>query len=92
MYCIHISGHIWGRSLVKLQNVDDPCNFGWKKNSDDVWVPIWTHYEPAMKSNINKNCGCSMSACRGNCICRKLKMNCTSLSKCEAKCEQAVHS
>ena len=80
-------GHIWGQSTVKMQIQPDPCEFGWRKDEGGNWKVFWTPLEPATKSVINKNCGCK-KGCKGNCLCVKANMNCTSLCKCKGDCNR----
>ena len=84
---LYQAGHIWGKSLLKAQNAKDPSLFGWKKDVNGVWTPFWTHHKPLTKNDINKNCGCKTTNCKGNCICKKLKMNCTTLCNCRGQCK-----
>ena len=84
---LHQAGHIWGQSLVKNQRLQDRHDFGWKNNASGAWVPFWSHLPPASQSDINKNCGCKNKICKGNCNCRRLRMNCTTLRVCKAQCK-----
>ena len=36
------AGQIWGRSLQRMQNLPDPCEYGWKQNEDRSYSPVWT--------------------------------------------------
>ena len=60
------AGHVWGPSTVKMQNLADPKSYGWTQDASGKWKVFWTPLMPAIKSIINKNCGCKNNVCRGN--------------------------
>ena len=80
------AGEVWGRSLQRMQNLPDPCEYGWKQNEDRSYSPVWTTLQPATKNKINKNCSCKNVSCTRNCGCKTDSMSCTSLCLCRAMC------
>ena len=70
------AGHVWGNTLVAMQNLPGPCGFGWRKRDDGSMTPFWTHLLPATKDKISKNCGCKNNHCSASCGCKTADMNC----------------
>ncbi|KAJ8051169.1 Histidine--tRNA ligase, cytoplasmic [Holothuria leucospilota] len=43
------AGHIWGQFQIANPELPLPSDWGWEKNTDDVWHPFWTgsrNYSP----------------------------------------------
>ena len=81
-------GHCWGQSLIPIQNLPSPADWGWIKDSDGQWMPYWTALPEAAKSCKELiKCGCR-KACRPPCKCSKASLPCTELCNCAGSCFQ----
>ena len=36
------AGYIWGQALIANPSLPNPGDWGWKKDADDKWTPLWT--------------------------------------------------
>ena len=82
------AGYIWGQSLIPVQQVPDPCHWGWTKNTQDHWVPFWTALPEASKSCKELiKCGCKRT-CRPPCKCCNASLPCTDLCNCAGTCHR----
>lgn len=82
------AGHVWGRSLVPLQELPSAADWGWHQTADEGWKPTWTSLPEASKACSELiRCGCKR-ACRGLCKCTKANLPCTSLCFCNGTCYQ----
>ena len=36
------AGHIWGQSFIRVPEVVSPDDWGWEKDPNDKWTPLWT--------------------------------------------------
>ena len=80
------AGHVWGQSLVSVQQLPLPSQWGWQNNGR--WIPTWSTLPEASKAcNELVHCGCK-KACRGLCKCTKSNLPCTALCKCGGSCYQ----
>lgn len=86
---LYQAGHVWGKSLLKVQSLPDPLQFGWKKKENqESYTPFWTNMKPASESILNKNCKCQNMSCTSNCGCKRSSLKCTSLCSCKGMCTQ----
>ena len=74
------------RSLVALQNLPNPLNYGWEMINNTI-SPIMTDELPAPLALIELSvCGCKTTCNSNRCKCFKNKLNCTDMCKC-TNCE-----
>eukprot|EP00112_Aurelia_sp_Birch-Aquarium-sp1_P018593 Seg4456.3 transcript_id=Seg4456.3/GoldUCD/mRNA.D3Y31 product="hypothetical protein" protein_id=Seg4456.3/GoldUCD/D3Y31 len=84
------NGHIWGQCLVPAQEIPCPSEWGWTKNSRDLWEPFWTILPQASATCQGLlKCGCKVEkGSRGRCKCIKAEMLCTALCGCGGDCDR----
>ena len=81
------AGHVWGQSLVAIQEFPSPEDWGWQ-TANDEWTPTWSTLPEASKSCQELiRCACK-EACRGLCKCHKASLPCTALCSCAGTCYQ----
>lgn len=82
------AGYIWGQSLIPEQEIPPPSDWGWIRNIDQMWLPLWTTIPEAAKSCTELiRCACKTDhGCRGRCKCIKANLKCTALCKCGGDC------
>ena len=79
---------IWGRLLEPAPETPNPELWGWKRDAEGCYVPVWSHLQEASKSCSELiSCSCK-KGCRGNCKCRSARLPCTELCKCTGKCKE----
>ena len=82
----HLQSLIWQKALEAKPQIPPAVDYGWKLESD-VLVPILMTSEPLPSACINLiRCGCKGSCTTQRCSCRKSKMPCTGLCKCDGNC------
>lgn len=86
------AGYIWGQALTPAPDVPCPSEWGWTRNRDHVWEPVWTSLPEASKScQLLIRCACNpVRGCRGHCKCKKNNLKCTALCKCDGDCDYDV--
>ena len=79
---------IWGRLLEPAPETQNPEFWGWKKDKEGCYIPVWSHLQEASKSCSELiSCSCK-KGCKGNCKCRSARLECTELYKCTGKCKE----
>ena len=86
---VYQAGHIWGQSQVKDPVVPAPDKWGWQRDGEATWVPLWsTQPEAAKGVRALLKCSCKMG-CGGRCGCAKANMRCTQMCNCAGQCKRA---
>lgn len=81
------AGHIWGQCLIRMPEVPDACQWGWKK-TDQGMVPHWTNLsEASVHCQELLHCNCQ-KRCSGRCKCIKASLPCTNLCACDGQCSR----
>lgn len=76
------AGYIWGQSWIANPEYPDFGDWGWKREKDGVWTPLWTTKKETLAS-LKELTKCSCRSCnKGRCACRKSGLPCTGLCKC----------
>ena len=66
-----------------LQNLPDPCSFGWEMINESL-KPIMTDNLPAPLAMIELSvCGCKSNCISNRCLCHKNNFPCTDMCKCK---------
>ena len=78
---------IWSTSLLSIQNIPEPDNFGWTF-CNNKWEPLWTTLPEAAKSCRQLiRCGCRASPlCSRRCKCQTTGLKCTAVFQCQGNC------
>ncbi len=80
------AGQVWGQSLIQMQELPSPEQYGWTK-VDDKWCPFWTQLPEASKTCKELvKCGCKKSCDSKRCKCTKADLPCTELCFCKGSC------
>ena len=88
-------GYIWGETHEKLINPPEATNWGWQKDKNGRYHPLWTLLPIASKacSQLIKCCSKNKNDrfnCSGRCSCVKVRQTCTELCKCKAGCPHSL--
>lgn len=79
--------HVWGQTMVPIQNLPSPADWGWEKGLNNDWTPTWTTAPVAATACLELiRCRCK-SRCGVRCNCRKKGLKCTELCHCGGKCD-----
>ena len=78
------AGHVWGQALVKEPQIPPPSEWGYKREGESSWMPLWTTRETISKSHL-QICRCKKQ-CKPPCLCATKKVICTSLCFCRGEC------
>ena len=82
---VYQGGYIWGQCLVP-----NPTSWGWKKDEDGQFVPLWSNLPDVWKSCKELvSCKCK-KGCNRNCKCVKANLPCTGLCLCEWGCDEGI--
>ena len=82
------AGYIWGQALIANPSLPSPGDWGWKKDADGKWTPLWTTLSEASKQCRELiKCNCK-KFCLGHCKCRKANLKCTMLCYCSGQCTE----
>jgi hypothetical protein len=74
---------IWATSHLPVQELPDPCLFGWTEETVDNICPKWTSLETALEVfMLQVKCACR-TTCRIPCKCKTEKLQCTLICKCQ---------
>ncbi len=80
------AGHIWGTSLVKMQNPPAVTDWGWKIE-DSAIFPVWSDLPEVSKACRELiRCKCKKNCSSGRCTCKKGRLPCTELCSCSGTC------
>ena len=78
----HYAALILKKCTSSIQNLPDPCGFGWELNNGNL-VPIMIDDLPAPTGLIELNmCSCKTGCSSGRCTCKKKNMLCTEMYSC----------
>ena len=86
---VYYEGHVWGLSLMAIQVLPPPEEWGWKYDSGKS-IPYWTDLpetSSAVRGLIKFRCN-PEKGCRGRCKCVNALPLCTELCMCKAECER----
>ena len=76
----------WNQAIAAKQEIPDFNEWGWHKDGNSSWQPLWTTLSDAsVACAILLHCGC-LKACAGRCKCNRAGVRCTALCKCEGGC------
>ena len=83
---VYQGSHVWGQAFVSSPELPSPSQWGWTKNTEGQWEPLWTTLSEASQScHELLKCGC-IKGCKGLCKCYKAGLKCTALCKCSRYC------
>ena len=89
IYRAHYAALILKKCTSSIQNLPDPCGFGWKLDNRNL-VPIMTGDLPAPTGLIELvMCSCKTGCSSGRCTCKKNNLLCTEMCKCSDACENS---
>ena len=78
----------WGQSLISIQALPSPTEWGWKLEREKYCVNWTTLPEASQICKELVRCNCKKEkGCSGRCTCRKASLKCTELCKCGGDCE-----
>ncbi len=81
-------GHVWGQTLLPTPELPPPTNWGWIKNVEGFYEPLWTRLPEAAETCYELvSCKCK-KGCVKRCKCKKAVLECTALCACEGECSQ----
>ena len=82
IFRIHYAALIPKKCTSSIQNLPDPCGFGWELNNGNL-VPIMIDDLPVPTGLIELNmCSCKTGCSSGRCTCKKKNMLCTEMCSC----------
>ena len=80
------AGHIWGQALKVNPTLPCPSEWGWKLDSEGIWVPLWSTLPEASKGCRELIKCASKKRCTGRSQCSKSSLPCTQLCFCGGQC------
>uniref|UniRef100_A0A7M5XM76 AWS domain-containing protein n=2 Tax=Clytia hemisphaerica TaxID=252671 RepID=A0A7M5XM76_9CNID len=85
---VYQGGYCWGQSIVPVQDLPKPENWGWNDNGNKYDVKWTTLPEASKICKELVKCGCNNKekGCKGRCKCKKANLKCTELCKCGGDC------
>ena len=85
----YIAGHVWAQSMIKVQTLPTPEDWGWKFENNKL-IPHWIDLsEAAVAMRDLIKCACNQEkGCRGRCKCVQSQLLCTELSVCKRQYER----
>ena len=82
------AGYIWGQALTANPSLPSPSEWGWQKDKDGNWTPLWTTLPEASKGCRELvKCNCK-KRCLGQCKCHKANLKYTQLCFCGRQCTE----
>lgn len=82
---IYQAGYVWRQSLVLDPILPCPSNWGWIRDRNNSWQPLWSVLPEAAKSCFELiHCGCK-KGCKRQCKCVKAGLVCTALCACDGQ-------
>lgn len=77
-----ISGHVWAKSLLPMQDLPAFEEWGWKEDGKPYWTEL-----PEASRGVRQliKCGCK-KGCKTNCKCNIAMLPCTELCVCKGSC------
>lgn len=86
------AGYVWGQTLEANPTLPSPSEWGWKLDSERIWVPLWSTLPEASKGCRELiTCACK-KRCTGRCQCAKASLPCTQLCFCGGQCADKADS
>lgn len=86
------AGYVWGQTLEANPTLPSPSEWGWKLDSERIWVPLWSTLPEASKGCRELiTCACK-KRCTGRCQCAKASLPCTQLCFCGGQCADKANS
>ena len=80
------AGYIWKQALKPNPILPPFTDWGWKRNTAGLLVPLWSLLADASQAcSLLIHCNCKVS-CTGNCKCTEAGLTCTSLCRCDGSC------
>ena len=85
-------GYLWGNASVKQQNLPEAEQWGWCKDNEGQYKPLWSK-DPIASKGCKQlvRCKCSgkhgLFKCTGRCSCKGMKQPCTDLCQCKGTCD-----
>ena len=85
----YYAGYVWSQSLVPIQVLPSPEDWGWKLE-DSSYIPEWTDLpEASIGVRALIKCKCNPEkGCRGRCKCLNAHLPCTELCLSKGECER----
>ena len=85
----YITGHVWVQSMIKVQTLPTPEDWGWKFENNNL-ITHWTDLpEAAVAIRDLIKCACKPeSVYRGRCKCVQSQLLCTELCVCKGQYER----
>jgi hypothetical protein len=81
---VHQAGHEWGTVHEASPTIPSHTNWGWHRDDNNMWKPLWTTLPEASKACRELiKCNCKKKCSRCRCVRENLK--CTTLCKCPCK-------
>ena len=86
---VYQAAYCWAQCLSPRFDLPSPSQWGWHKQADEKWKPIWITLQPAsVACQELLKCGCKReNGCRSRCKCRKADLPCTALCNCGGECD-----
>ncbi|KAK6169757.1 hypothetical protein SNE40_020746 [Patella caerulea] len=79
-------GHVWGQTLIAQAELPSPTDWGWIRNDEGLYKPLWTTLPEAAKSCSELiSCKCK-KGCKNRCTCKKASLKCSPLCLCHGEC------
>ena len=85
----HYAALILKKCTSSIQNLPDPCGFGWELNNGNL-IPIMIYDLPVPTGLIKLSmCSCKTGCSSGTCTCKKKNLLCTEMCNCSHACENS---
>ena len=86
---VYQAAYCWAQCLSPRFDLPSPSQWGWHKQADEKWKPIWITLQPAsVACQELLKCGCKQeNGSRSRCKCRKADLPCTALCNCGGECD-----
>ena len=85
----HVQARVWGQAVVPQQELLDPLENGYHRDSNDGQLkPTTTDVPPAPKAIVEMGrCQCKGNCSSNRCSCKSGNLPCTDLCFCSTQCE-----
>ena len=84
------AGYIWGQALIAKPSLPSPADWGWQKDRDGKWTPLWTTLAEASKECRELiKCNCKKH-CLGHYKCHKANLKYAQLCYCSGQCTEEI--
>ena len=79
---------VWTQSLIPMQNLPSPDEWGWNKQGNSFVACCMTQPSVSEAFKEHTKCGCKADkGCSGRCSCKKVGLPCTEICKCGGMCD-----